>query len=285
MTTPTPVLGQNHDQAYTALIESLVRSENSNDEWYRKQHPDYYKSAENFKAYNDYKAQKYRDALQVRIEIQETYCKKDKKFCWSETDLAFHQKEVENKIKSDQIYAENFLAGGQNAADVAVGAFHQDANKEACEEYNQNCGVGEQKEEIKIEPMPMKVINKIPVQIVQPEIIGTIAVVVEPIVKKINEKDYLANTCQWVPDMPRRLVFGPGCMGDDCLCVGLVMCDQKSGGKFIRQSTCSRQYCTDKKAVACTKDPLFGSVKPKNETKVTVTEEIQKVLTPSTNKD
>lgn len=258
---------------YIALVESLTRAQNSNEVWYREQHPDYYKTPEGFQAYNFFKEQRARDILQVRIEVQDHFCKKDKKYCWSESDLAFHQKELENKIEADKLYMEQFLAGGQVVADKALMDFHQDKNKELCEEFDQNCGVGEKTEVIveKLNEVKIETVSQIPD--------------VTQIVKKISETDYLPSTCKWVPDMPRRIIFGSGCVGEDRLCVGYVVCDQKSGGKFIRQSTCSDNLCGEKQAVACTKAPLYGSQKPKSESKVTVSEDLQKVLTNSTNKD
>lgn len=255
---------QSVDERYLSLIESLTRSQNVNDEWYRKNNPDYFKSEANYKKYNEYKAQKYKEALDVRIEIQDTYCKKDKKYCWTDKDLAFHQKEVEFNIKEDQLLMEQFL-NKDKANDKALMDFHQDKNKVLCEDYGQYCGVGE-----KIEVITQA----------SPNIVPTITVPdLAPIVKKISETDYLPNTCRWVTDMPRRIVFGPGCSGKEKLCVGYVVCDQKNGGKFIRMSTCGAPHCGDTHAVSCTKQANYGSSKPVDEANITVSDKLKSALT------
>lgn len=87
----------------------------------------------------------------------------------------------------------------------------------------------------------------------------------------IQTGKFKTESCKWVSDMPRRLIFGPGCNADrkSMLCVGYVVCETNdaSGAKFIRQSTCGSENCGEDKAVACTKQASYGSCQPENNTK------------------
>lgn len=87
----------------------------------------------------------------------------------------------------------------------------------------------------------------------------------------IQTGKFKTETCKWVSDMPRRLIFGPGCSTDRkaMLCVGYVVCetDDASGAKFIRQSTCGSENCSEANAVACTKQASYGSCQPANNDK------------------
>jgi hypothetical protein len=88
----------------------------------------------------------------------------------------------------------------------------------------------------------------------------------------IDTRNYDPDTCEWVEDLPRRIVKGPGCnVGGATLCVGFVICKQKVGeGKFVRMSTCGSENCGTDDAKACTKQKGYGSSKPTDETKHTV---------------
>lgn len=91
------------------------------------------------------------------------------------------------------------------------------------------------------------------------------------------------DSCQWVNDLPRKVVSGPGCgKGPTRICTGYVICDQKTGGgKFIRMSTCGPEHCggSAKDAVSCTKQPTYFSRKAKNEDKEFISSKLKKVIT------
>jgi hypothetical protein len=96
------------------------------------------------------------------------------------------------------------------------------------------------------------------------------------VVEKKNEgpkvdqrlKNLDVESCTWVPEMPRRKFFGPGCgpSSKKYICAGYVSCKQKNSElRTIRASTCSDENCGDADAVACTKEGGYGSVKPTKE--------------------
>ncbi len=95
-----------------------------------------------------------------------------------------------------------------------------------------------------------------------------------------NTRKYEAESCEWVTDIPRRIVKGPSCGKTPMeICTGFVVCNQKAPGvgKFIRQSSCSKKYCTkdNKDAVACTKDQEYSSVKPVDEIANSVSKKVK----------
>lgn len=101
-----------------------------------------------------------------------------------------------------------------------------------------------------------------------------------------NPRNYKAETCRWVTDLPRKIVNGPGCSskGRSLICTGYVVCEQKEGGgKFIRMSTCGADKCggSDEDAVRCTKDQRYFSQKPSGETKLFMTPRVKKILSGS----
>lgn len=119
---------------------------------------------------------------------------------------------------------------------------------------------------------------------------------VKPVVPKAKEiaseddnqendpRNYKPETCKWVEDLPRKIVYGPGCTtkGKSSICTGYVVCDQKSGeGQFIRMSSCSADKCgaSDEDAVRCTKDQGYYSRKPLSEDKHFMSIKLKKVLT------
>lgn len=96
-------------------------------------------------------------------------------------------------------------------------------------------------------------------------------------------RNYKADTCKWVSDLPRKVVNGPGCGGKSRsrICTGYVVCEQKQGGaKFIRMSTCSPEFCgaNDSDAVSCTKDQRYFSQKPAGEAKLFMSPKLKKIL-------
>jgi hypothetical protein len=80
----------------------------------------------------------------------------------------------------------------------------------------------------------------------------------------IEFKDFDPKTCQWFSDLPRRIIRGAvkSCQGNKRAeaCVGYVVCERKEdNSKFVRQSTCSKNNCTEDRAVACTVEKNFSS--------------------------
>lgn len=101
-----------------------------------------------------------------------------------------------------------------------------------------------------------------------------------------NGRNYKPDSCVWAEDLPRRIVEGPGCnKAGNRLCVGFVVCEQKVGGaKFVRMSTCSSEHCVDGGAVACTKQMGYGSRRPEDVTKATVSDPIKDILSNKSNR-
>lgn len=98
-----------------------------------------------------------------------------------------------------------------------------------------------------------------------------------------SPRNYRAETCKWVSDLPRKIVNGPGCSSRNRsrICTGYVICEQKEGGgKFIRMSTCRSHYCggSDEDAVRCTKDMAYFSERPPQENKLFVTPRLKNLL-------
>lgn len=98
-----------------------------------------------------------------------------------------------------------------------------------------------------------------------------------------NPRNYKAETCRWVSDLPRKIVNGPGCgpKGRSRICTGYVVCEQKEGGgKFIRMSSCGADKCgsSDADAVRCTKDQGYFSQRPASESKLFMTPRLKKIL-------
>ncbi|HXH74207.1 MAG TPA: hypothetical protein VNJ08_04535 [Bacteriovoracaceae bacterium] len=108
----------------------------------------------------------------------------------------------------------------------------------------------------------------------------------EPIGDNVDEKDpktkYIASSCNWVSDLPRRISFIPGC-GAKGACIGFVVCDREGGGKFVRTSTCAPQFCGASKedAVSCTKQPGYYTRVAK-ESKEFVSERLKRIFTGAT---
>jgi hypothetical protein len=96
-----------------------------------------------------------------------------------------------------------------------------------------------------------------------------------------SPRNYIPETCNWVPDLPRKISFLPGC-GKQGACIGFVVCDQKEGGaKFVRTSTCSPQHCgsTPRDAINCTKQPGYYTRKPAGEKYEFVSERLKRIFT------
>lgn len=97
-------------------------------------------------------------------------------------------------------------------------------------------------------------------------------------------KNYDPKTCEWVEDMPRKIVYGPSFCSRQAvqICTGYVVCDRKQGGgKFIRMSSCSPKNCDRSKesAIACTLEQAYYSRRPEDERNHFVSPELKKVLT------
>jgi hypothetical protein len=91
--------------------------------------------------------------------------------------------------------------------------------------------------------------------------------------------NYVPESCKWVPDMPRKLVYGPSCGSNKPICTGYVSCDRKNGGGvFVRLSTCGAENCSESRAVECTKQRYYFSRNPADETKVLPSGEAKRVL-------
>lgn len=97
-----------------------------------------------------------------------------------------------------------------------------------------------------------------------------------------SPRNYNAETCEWVTDLPRRIVHGPSCgRYNNSICTGYVVCDQKvGGGKFVRMSTCGPEYCGASKrdAVNCTKQGSYFSRKPVDESREFITPKLKKIF-------
>lgn len=99
-----------------------------------------------------------------------------------------------------------------------------------------------------------------------------------------DEKDpsnFVAESCEWVTDLPRRVSYLPSC-GNKGVCNGYVVCDRKKGGgKFVRLSTCGPENCGGNKtdAVKCTKQGGYRSKKAKGETHEFVSEKLKRMFT------
>src|SRR5690606_9612243 len=97
-------------------------------------------------------------------------------------------------------------------------------------------------------------------------------------------KNYDPKTCEWVEDMPRKIVYGPSFCSRQAvqICTGYVVCERKKGGgKFVRMSSCSPKNCDRSKesAVACTLEQAYYSRRPEDERNHFVSPELKKVLT------
>lgn len=112
--------------------------------------------------------------------------------------------------------------------------------------------------------------------------VDTTPVVVEEEDDEKSPRNYKAETCKWVNDLPRKIVNGPSCgKTRSQICTGYVVCEQKTGGgKFIRMSTCGPGKCgaSDADAVSCTKDQGYWSKKPASETKLFMSKKLKETL-------
>lgn len=109
----------------------------------------------------------------------------------------------------------------------------------------------------------------------------------ELIEDKYKKGGYKTDSCEWVKDLPRKIVAGPG--GKDChndgkgevranICIGYVACQHDNGGIFIRMSTCSPANCGADKAKDCTMQKKYHSVKGKGEQHETISGEIREAV-------
>lgn len=97
-------------------------------------------------------------------------------------------------------------------------------------------------------------------------------------------KNYDPKTCEWVEDMPRKIVYGPSFCSRQAvqICTGYVVCERKQGGgKFVRMSSCSPKNCGRSKesAIACTMEQAYYSRRPEDERNHFVSPELKKILT------
>ena len=97
-------------------------------------------------------------------------------------------------------------------------------------------------------------------------------------------KNYDPQSCEWVEDMPRKIVYGPSYCSRQAvqICTGYVVCERKQGGgKFVRMSSCSPKNCGRSKedAIACTLEQAFYSRRPEDERNHFVSPKLKKMLT------
>lgn len=115
-----------------------------------------------------------------------------------------------------------------------------------------------------------------------PEVDNTPVTVEEEGDDEKSPRNYKAETCKWVTDLPRKIVNGPSCgKTRSQICTGYVVCEQKTGGgKFIRMSTCGPGKCgaSDADAVNCTKDQGYWSKKPASESKLFMSKKLKDIL-------
>lgn len=101
-----------------------------------------------------------------------------------------------------------------------------------------------------------------------------------------SPRNYKAETCEWVSDLPRKIVYGPACgRSANRICTGYVVCEQKvGGGKFVRMSTCGPENCggTKQDAINCTKQQNYFSRRPRDEAKHFASPKLKKVLSGAT---
>jgi hypothetical protein len=95
-----------------------------------------------------------------------------------------------------------------------------------------------------------------------------------------SNRNYKPSTCEWVQDIPRKIIQAPGCSREGTrICTGYVVCEQKvGGGKFTRMSTCSESLCGDNSAAACTKEKGYDSWKPNLSQAETVSRKVEAIL-------
>ncbi len=82
--------------------------------------------------------------------------------------------------------------------------------------------------------------------------------------KEKPKPTYEASTCEWIPDIPRKVVSRPGKCGGKSrteVCTGYVRCKNVDATKpdFLRLSSCSPKNCNQASAVACTKEGGYSS--------------------------
>ena len=71
-----------------------------------------------------------------------------------------------------------------------------------------------------------------------------------------DDSDY---SCDWSKSLPRKIVRGPGCSSAGTrICTGYVTCGTKKA-KVDRLATCSESLCGEGNAMACAKQPTYGS--------------------------
>lgn len=101
-----------------------------------------------------------------------------------------------------------------------------------------------------------------------------------------SPRNYKAETCEWVSDLPRKIVYGPACgRSANRICTGYVVCEQKvGGGKFVRMSTCGPENCggTKQDAINCTKQQNYFSRRPMDEAKHFASPKLKKILSGAT---
>lgn len=104
-----------------------------------------------------------------------------------------------------------------------------------------------------------------------------------------SPRNYDADSCEWVSQIPRKIVTGiDGCNKNKPadICMGYVKCSKRSetedAPSFIRQSTCSPENCGADKAVECTKEASFASNAPGDEEKLFIRTNIKNKIKEAT---
>lgn len=275
------------DDEHTRIGKENAEKQRAAKEQYQKDHPDYAMS----EGYLKFQIQQEEEDYQQQKTKLEFLCTTYKRFCFDDAsknadirDRDFnisqltHDFDLSKKVNAKTITAKE--------RDRQHDSFLLDRYKNECEVFKRLCDIfAERKLEYKNKyNAEYGVATNIPA----PVATGTAAVAATPVATPTVAKIAIAQTggfktetCKWVSDMPRRLIFGPGCDGgrNAMLCTGYVVCEASAGGKFIRQSTCGSANCGEGSAVACTKQASYGSCKPETETRTGISERTTEALT------
>ncbi len=272
--------------------KEMHRISDANHERRQKEADDFRKNHPNWSTSIDYLAfeiKQEKDEFNSDLEMHKNLCQRFNSYCYKNEDLREKERELAYKIERNKLTYQLLSKVRSNKMtdkekDRLIDVFRIQYLSKECSEFKQLCtlvtkDLSEYKknygkdydptESIKIEPMSFdnqdndragKEIIKNPVH---------------------DPRNYKPESCVWAEDLPRRIVEGPGCnKTGNRLCVGFVVCEQKTGGaKFVRMSTCSSENCGDGAAVACTKQLGYGSRRPEDETKATVSDPIKDILT------
>lgn len=274
------------DDMHTRITNENAEKQRADLAKYKADHPDWSKRSE---PYLQFQIQQEEETYQLKQTKLDFLCTTYKKYCF---DDAYKKADVRDRdFYIAQLNDDFSLLKKLDAKEITSeerdrlhAAFFIDYLKNECENFQRLCEVFNEKklsykENYKVEygatVAPGAGSSVAPSVTPKPEVKNKVVVA--------QTGSFKSETCKWVSDMPRRLVFGPGCDGgrNAMVCTGFVVCDSndEAGGKFIRQSTCGSANCSDDKAVACTKQANFGSCKPEDETKTGISQRTTDALT------